>query len=130
VIIRSMEVEDAATLRDWHRRMGFDYELPDLADSPAILTRIAESSGGILAAAHFRKEAEAYLLLDKEAPARARWRAIQALDQECCPIIKTEGFSQIAAWVPTGIEWEFSHALVKLGYRKARAGFSAWCKEL
>lgn len=130
VLIKEPNPEDLKVIEAMHKRMGFDYQFPDTMKQPAVLTRVASNGNGIAAAAHLRKEAEAYLWLDIDAPARARWEAIQALDRECCPILKSQGFDQMVAWIPKQIEWEFSHALVKLGFLRARTNFAAWSKQL
>jgi|SRR5579872_1719837 len=130
MIVRPYQAEDLKAIEELHRRMGFNYQMPAFNRDPAIYTGVIADGENILAAAHLRKDAEVYLWVDLQAPASARWKAIQALDRECCPILKNLGFSQTVAWIPREIEWEFTHALVKLGFSRARSSFAAWSKEL
>lgn len=128
--VRPAETCDLQTIEALHRRMGFDYKLPKLDGKPGLITQIAEDETGIVGAVHIRAEAEAYLWLDLTAPVRARWDAIQALDADSSRILRSLGLRNVVAWIPKTIEEEFAHALVKLGFRRARSEFSAWGRDL
>lgn len=120
LVIRHAGQGDFGQLEVMHKEQGFDYELPKFDRKDWIVRAVIENEPnrpemGLL----FRKTAEAYLLIGRNAGhGDERIGKILALQKETFDILRSHGFSDVHAWLPSEIERNFGRHLLKHGWKQ------------
>ena len=116
--VRQYTEADLDSLREMHRRQGFDYAFPDLAD-PIFISKLVveDGSGRAVMASLARLTCEMYLLADPEAgDPRDRYRRMLQLHRAGERDLLARGLDDAHAWLPPPIAKRFGRRLEKLGW--------------
>lgn len=125
-----MDSHDKAQIEALHKKMGFDYKMPDL-DSPLFVTKkVIKEGERVLGAAGLRLEAEAYLWLDPSLPIGVRYKLVHALAFALAREAWRVGLDCVVAYLPPGLPRSFQKLITKLGFSRLREGWEPWGKSI
>ena len=117
-MVRDMLPEDIETIKDIHKRQGFDYNLPDLTSPIILLSKVRVIDGQVVGAMFLRITAETFLLVDGSPTVKGR--SIEELQPEVIRAAWEKGLSDVLCVVPPEIESSFSSVLDRMGWAKER----------
>jgi hypothetical protein len=125
MIIREYTDTDLDCLKDLHKRSGFKYPFPDVADF--FSRRVVESGEGIGMVSLLKLTAEAYLICDPDWRTPA-WR-MEALNQ--IQIVanhdaKDKGVVEAVAFIPPNIESTFKRRLKQMGWSRNKPSWHSY----
>ncbi|MGH9714054.1 MAG: hypothetical protein ACRD5M_12225 [Candidatus Acidiferrales bacterium] len=118
MLVRQYTSADLDALREIHRRQGFDYAFPDLAD-PIFISKLVleDGAGHAVVASLARLTCEIYLLADPQASApRDRFEWMLELHRAGERDLLARGLEDAHAWLPPPIAKRFGRRLEKLGW--------------
>lgn len=130
MLVRFFRPDDLPQLEQMHRAMGFEYELPDLADPLYFIKLVGEENGKIVNAGIAHLTAEIFFLADtKTGTARQRFDNFLTLHEAGCQVAyRRGGLSDLHAWLPPEVARPFGRRLLKLGWK--RPLWTSFAKEL
>lgn len=126
-----LSASDFSQVEKFHKKMGFDYRMPDLS-SPLFVVKhgVYDENGQLLGAAAVRLQAEAYLWVDTNLPNRVRLELIYALSRSLAVETWRAGLDCVVAYLPPNLPKSFKQLLKRLGWLPDREGWQNWSRFL
>lgn len=129
--VRDLIESDIPAVRSIFEKQGIDCEFPDLMEPLVLIGKVYhDSNGEIIGATIARIEAEVYLFIDPETPAKHKVEVMAELDAALCSDAYIKGLDCLTCRLPPGMEERFRRRLIQMGWSKNRAGWAEWGKML
>lgn len=104
--------------------------MPDLSSPLIKCPVVVEDEGKIVAAGFLRLEAEAYLLMQPGIDPRVGWDAMRMMQGAVIKRAIALGIDTFVAYVPDCIGKMFHKRMTKLGWLRAREGWTPWTRDV
>lgn len=129
MIIREYQDSDLNHIKDLHKRSGFKYPFPDMADF--FSRRIVGSGDEVGMISMLKLTAEAYLICDPEWRTPAwRMEALRQVQSLANSDAKAKGVVEAVAFIPPSVEKTFRRRLGKMGWHRNKPSWHSYWKEV
>jgi hypothetical protein len=127
VPVRDLIESDIPAVRSIFEKQGIDCEFPDLMEPLALVKKVYhDSNGEIVGATIARIEAEVYLFIDPQAPAKLKVEVMAELNAALCHDSYMQGLDCLVCRIPVDIEKRFKRRLKLMGWNRDRPGWAEY----